>query len=153
MLCLHVAVYVLVKRQAEDPALVAVFPRRQVEALCTKLIAGVVLDFLLHDFEDFHLSELQTERALRLPLLCLPVLCEVLQRVVAAEPGLFLGDEHCFHYGLVVCVVPAEKVPAVVVVIVPLGEVERAAVNRPAGAFYGSLDDLRLVFHGFASFF
>ena len=42
MLRLHVAVQVFVKRQAEDPALVAVFPRRQVEALRPELVAGVM---------------------------------------------------------------------------------------------------------------
>ena len=113
VLGLHVAVQVLVERQAEDPALVGVFPRRQVEAFLPELFAGVVLDFFLHDFDDFHLVEIQTEHALRLPLLCLPALLEVLQSVVEAQARLAFSLPHCQHDGLVVGVVPAVEVPTV----------------------------------------
>ena len=120
MFGLHVAVQVLVQWEAEDPAPVGLLSRCQVEAVSPELFAGAVGAFFLLHLQNFHLVQWQAERALRLPFLCLPVLCELLQRIEQAEARLGFGLEYGLHDRFVLRVLPAVEVPALVVVVVPL---------------------------------
>ena len=101
VLGLHVAVQVLVQREAEDPAPVGLLSWRQIEAVSPELFAGVVGAFFLLYLQNFHLVQWQAERALRLPFLCLPVLCELLQSVEQAEARLGFGLKYGLHDCLV----------------------------------------------------
>ncbi|AFB75967.1 hypothetical protein 2204_scaffold812_00010 [Bacteriophage sp.] len=66
-----------------------------------ELFAGVVGAFFLLYLQHFHLVQWQAERALWLPFLRLPVLCELLQRIEQAEARLGFGLEYGLHDGLV----------------------------------------------------
>ena len=104
------------ERQTEDPALVAVFPRRQVEAFRPELVAGVVgkggrMNIKTCKSCGAAIIWIRTRSGRSMP-------CDAKAVNYRTKPG----GNHCLHDGLVVSVVPAEKVPAIVIVIVPEGE-------------------------------